>query len=260
MPFSRPTAGVFFSSCATEISFSFLLLKDTADARLSRRFSWMWNVDGPEERDHHHESPGSASIAMFTRFQRQVVYLTTPWWWVPVLLFTSFPLLKILIKWSERDAVVCVRTSGDNRKGSGLRRGSQPDTERCLSKITDQMEGRVAFPPLRWEELFLGVPEWEVPFFLIVCKYTTAGDRRLEGFHGSGGGVRTKRWAFIKYLGLWYISWKHTHMRRGGKQGWQRGDPSGCIEVYTSCVKAAFSLLTTRGRLLCLYRSLRFMC
>uniref|UniRef100_A0A8C2ZT45 Bromo domain-containing protein n=1 Tax=Cyclopterus lumpus TaxID=8103 RepID=A0A8C2ZT45_CYCLU len=35
---------------------------------------------------------------------------------------------------------------------------------------------------------------------------------------------------------------------------------SGCIEVYASCVKAAFSLLTTRGRLLWLYRSLCFMC
>jgi len=34
------------------------------------------------------------------------------------------------------------------------------------------------------------------------------------------------------------------------------GDFSGCIEVYTSCVKAALSLLTTRGRLLWLYRSL----
>jgi len=34
------------------------------------------------------------------------------------------------------------------------------------------------------------------------------------------------------------------------------GDSSGCIEVYASCVKAAFSLLTTRGRLLWLYRSL----
>uniref|UniRef100_A0A8C2ZT86 Solute carrier family 22 member 5 n=1 Tax=Cyclopterus lumpus TaxID=8103 RepID=A0A8C2ZT86_CYCLU len=38
------------------------------------------------------------------------------------------------------------------------------------------------------------------------------------------------------------------------------GDSSGCIEVYVSCVKAAFSLLTTRGRLLWLYRSLCFMC
>jgi len=33
------------------------------------------------------------------------------------------------------------------------------------------------------------------------------------------------------------------------------GDSSGCIEVYASCVNAAFSLLTTRG-LLWLYRSL----
>uniref|UniRef100_A0A8C2ZP32 Nothepsin n=1 Tax=Cyclopterus lumpus TaxID=8103 RepID=A0A8C2ZP32_CYCLU len=39
----------------------------------------------------------------------------------------------------------------------------------------------------------------------------------------------------------------------------QGGDSSGCIEVYASCVKAAFSLLTTRGRLLWLYRSLCFI-
>jgi len=37
------------------------------------------------------------------------------------------------------------------------------------------------------------------------------------------------------------------------------GDSSGCIEVYASCLKAAFSLLTTRGRLLWLYRSICFM-
>jgi len=34
------------------------------------------------------------------------------------------------------------------------------------------------------------------------------------------------------------------------------GDSSACIEVYVSCVKAAFSQLTTRGRLFWLYRSL----
>jgi len=34
----------------------------------------------------------------------------------------------------------------------------------------------------------------------------------------------------------------------------------GCIEISASCVEAAFSLLTTRGRLLWLYRSLCFMC
>jgi len=37
------------------------------------------------------------------------------------------------------------------------------------------------------------------------------------------------------------------------------GDSSGCTEVNASCVKAAFSLMTTRGRLLWLYRSLCFM-
>jgi len=31
-------------------------------------------------------------------------------------------------------------------------------------------------------------------------------------------------------------------------------------EVFTSCVEAAFSILTTRGRLLWLYSSLCFMC
>jgi len=36
------------------------------------------------------------------------------------------------------------------------------------------------------------------------------------------------------------------------------GDSSGCIEVYALCVKAVFSLLTTRGRRLWLYRSLCF--
>jgi len=38
------------------------------------------------------------------------------------------------------------------------------------------------------------------------------------------------------------------------------GDSSGCIEVYASCVKAAFFLLTTKGWLLWLYSSLCFMC
>jgi len=43
---------------------------------------------------------------------------------------------------------------------------------------------------------------------------------------------------------------------------WCRGqvDHSGCIEVCASCVRAAFSVLSTRGRLLWLYRSLSFMC
>jgi len=41
---------------------------------------------------------------------------------------------------------------------------------------------------------------------------------------------------------------------------WGVGETSGCIEVYASCVRAAFSLLTTRGRRLWLYRSLCFMC
>jgi len=35
-----------------------------------------------------------------------------------------------------------------------------------------------------------------------------------------------------------------------------RGRQSSCIEVYDSCVEAAFSLLATRGRLLWLHRSL----
>jgi len=35
------------------------------------------------------------------------------------------------------------------------------------------------------------------------------------------------------------------------------GESSGCIKAYASCVKTAFPLLTTRGQLLWLYRSLR---
>jgi len=34
----------------------------------------------------------------------------------------------------------------------------------------------------------------------------------------------------------------------------------GTQPAYASCVKAAFSLLTTRGRLLWLYRNMCFMC
>jgi len=56
--------------------------------------------------------------------------------------------------------------------------------------------------------------------------------------HGGGG-----RWGNMHYL-----SWPPG------------GDSSGCIEVYAPCVKAAFSLPATRGRLLWLYRSLCFMC
>jgi len=41
---------------------------------------------------------------------------------------------------------------------------------------------------------------------------------------------------------------------------WSLCIAEGCIEVYHSCVKAALSLLATRGWLLWLYISLCFMC
>jgi len=44
----------------------------------------------------------------------------------------------------------------------------------------------------------------------------------------------------------------------GGGKGYKE-EMSDSIEVYTSCVKAAFFLLTTRGRLLWLYRSIYYM-
>jgi len=44
--------------------------------------------------------------------------------------------------------------------------------------------------------------------------------------------------------------WYTGHVLKLHSHSWPPGcDFSGCIEVYASCVKAAFSLLTTRGRI-----------
>jgi len=59
--------------------------------------------------------------------------------------------------------------------------------------------------------------------------------------------------ADLEWFFLFFLLHRIVVLRRS--RGWS----SGCIEVYALCVKAAFSLLPTRGRLLWLYRSLCFM-
>jgi len=81
---------------------------------------------------------------------------------------------------------------------------------------------------------------------------------QVSGEHAAHSTRRKLQALVATHLNTWNPFWKSMpQVLKLHYLSWPPGgDISGCIEVYASCVEAALSLLTTRGRLLWLYRSL----